>query len=86
MPPDLPDIVDVVVLNRVALVDVLCARAVADQENARAADAGDLVARDPISLTVQVQANRRSAGVGERAVDDLTFFGPARSPQKGTRM
>ena len=81
-PVDLPDMVNMVVADRVALVDVLGAGTVARQQHPDTADVANAIADNGVAPAVQVQAHRRVPGVGERAILDAAA---GRAPQPHER-
>ena len=78
MPVDLAEMMEMVVDDLVVLVDILGAGAVSEQENARAAEVVDLIARDDVPLAVEIEPDGFAAAIEEPAVLDPAFF---RSPQ-----
>lgn len=68
------DVVDQVVLNKVLPVDVLRARAVTGEQDAKAAQMLKVVPNYPVPLGIQIKTNARATGGGEVAVFNGTIL------------
>ena len=81
MPIDLTDMVNVVVIHEVLAIHVLGSGAVTAQENAGTAHLLDMVARDVVLLTVQINADRAAATMCEVTVFDRAILCAAKTHQ-----
>ena len=81
MPVDLAEMMEMVVDDLVVLVDILGAGAVSEQEDARAAEVIDLIARDDVPLAMEIEPDGFAAAIEEPAVLDPAFFRSAQAKQ-----
>ena len=77
VPIDFPNVMNVVVVNEIVLVDVLCAGTIAAQQNAAAAKMFDVVAGDFVLLSMQVHADRTASAVKKMTLFNNAILGPA---------
>ena len=82
VPVDLPRVVDVVVVNRIVLVDVLRSRPVATKQDAATTHVLNVVARDSVSLPVQVDTDRAASAMQEVAILDRAVLGATQANQR----
>ena len=68
MPIELTKVVNIVVGNQVALIDILGARSVAREQDAGVADVVDFTAGDFDPTAIEVQPYARTAGITKSAV------------------
>ena len=77
MPIDFPDMMNVVVVNDVVLVHVLCAGTITAKQNTTPAQMFDVVAGNFVFLAMQVHPDRPAAAVKKMALFNHAVLGPA---------
>ena len=82
MPIDFPDMVNVIVVNKVAFVHILGAGTIAAKQDAATAQTFDMVAGNFILLTMQVHTNRAASAVKKMTLINNAVLGSTQANQR----